>query len=67
MRGSSLTVSMSQYLVDRIEETENIAVEYCSGVVEVHGEERLEGITIANVKTNELRTLPAAAKNSQTR
>ena len=46
-RGDSLRKSMSQYLVDRIEEmTEEITVRVNTRVVETHGEEALESITI---------------------
>jgi thioredoxin reductase (NADPH) len=44
-RGSSLSATMSQYLIDQIRNTENIHVEAHSQVVEVHGEERLESIS----------------------
>ena len=46
-RGDSLRKSMSQYLVDRIEEMpEEITVRLNTRVVETHGEEALESITI---------------------
>ncbi len=46
-RGESLRKSMSQYLVDRIEEMpEEITVRLNTRVVETHGEEALESITI---------------------
>ena len=46
VRGESLAASMSQYLIDEIGATPNIKVEYQTRVVEVHGEERLEAISI---------------------
>lgn len=59
VRGESLTKSMSQYLIDQIESTENISVcAHCS-VVEVKGETSLEAIVIANSKTGEKNTVPA--------
>jgi len=47
VRGNSLEAGMSQYLVDQIRGTSNISVELNSQVVEVFGEERLEGISIS--------------------
>jgi len=46
VRGKSLEAGMSQYLIDQIHETPNIHVELNSQVVEVFGEERLEGVAI---------------------
>ncbi|MEJ7709054.1 MAG: FAD-dependent oxidoreductase [Pyrinomonadaceae bacterium] len=46
VRGSSLAQSMSQYLIDQIQQTANIQVEFNSGVTEVHGEDHLESISI---------------------
>jgi thioredoxin reductase (NADPH) len=46
VRGESLASTMSRYLIDEIEKTENISVEFGSSVVEAHGENRLEGISV---------------------
>lgn len=46
VRGKSLEAAMSQYLVDQIRKTENIQVEINSRIVEVFGEDRLEGMAI---------------------
>jgi thioredoxin reductase (NADPH) len=46
VRGNSLAVSMSKYLIDQIKETPNIQVQFRSRVGEVHGESRLEAISI---------------------
>jgi thioredoxin reductase (NADPH) len=43
---------MSQYLIDEIARTANIQVEYQTQVVEVHGEDHLEAITIECGQTN---------------
>ena len=40
VRGDSLNKGMSQYLIDQIETTPNIHVEYNSRVTEVHGADR---------------------------
>jgi thioredoxin reductase (NADPH) len=46
VRGESLESSMSKYLIDEIGRTPNIDVQYQTQVLEVHGEERLEAITL---------------------
>src|SRR5260370_23680986 len=46
VRGDSLSKSMSQYLIEQIEETRNVRVRLRTTVIEVHGEERLEAITV---------------------
>jgi len=46
VRGPSLAASMSKYLIDEIGQTSNIEVQTGARVVEVHGEERLEEISI---------------------
>lgn len=61
VRGESLAKSMSQYLIDQIDARENIDVLTHTTVAEVHGEERLDGITLQNSDTGEAQTLPAGA------
>ena len=61
VRGSSLEKSMSQYLIDQIEATENIEVLLRTEVVDAVGKDRLEAITITNKDTGLTETLPAAA------
>ncbi len=59
VRGSSLKNTMSKYLIDRIQQTPNISVQYNSEIVEVHGTEHLEAITIhcaATGKTEKIQT-----------
>jgi thioredoxin reductase (NADPH) len=46
VRGASLSATMSRYLVDQIKQTPNIQVETHTRVVELHGDERLEAISI---------------------
>ena len=46
VRGKSLEAGMSQYLVEQIRQTSNIAVELNSQVVEVFGEEHLQEIAV---------------------
>ncbi|MGD2184305.1 FAD-dependent oxidoreductase [Lusitaniella coriacea] len=59
VRGESLTKSMSQYLIDQIDETDNIEVWNHSSVIEAQGDDRLESLVIKNSKTDEAQTFPA--------
>ena len=61
VRGSTLKRGMSQYLVDQINETENIEVRLQSSVVKVIGKDRLEGLIIKHNDTGEIETVSAAA------
>ena len=62
VRAESLSKGMSQYLADQILKTENIKVWLNSSLVEVKGENRLEAITINDVrKGGEKQTVPAYA------
>jgi thioredoxin reductase (NADPH) len=58
---SSLSTTMSQYLIDQINSTKNIEVLMRTEVVEVHGQDRLEVITIRNNETGETCTKPTPA------
>ncbi|MDQ5842049.1 MAG: FAD-dependent oxidoreductase [Thermoproteota archaeon] len=60
VRGDSLNKSMSRYLMHQLNETSNIQVLLNSKVTEVHGENRLESITITNTKTGQLQTVPTS-------
>ena len=61
VRGTSLAKSMSQYLIDQIDATENIDVQVNTVVLEAYGEKRLEAIRIQNKVTNEEEKVPTAA------
>jgi thioredoxin reductase (NADPH) len=61
VRGESLASSMSQYLIDEIEKTGNISVEFGSSLVEAHGEHRLESISIHCAASSEVSRVPACA------
>jgi thioredoxin reductase (NADPH) len=61
VRGPSLSLSMSQYLIDQIEGTENIDVRTHTQAVEVKGDGRLESIVLENSETGEVSEEPAAA------
>ncbi len=53
VRGSSLTKSMSQYLIDQLESTPNIDILTRTTVTAVHGTQKLEGLTLKNSMTDE--------------
>ena len=61
VRGSSLSSTMSQYLIDQIKEMTNIEVWAHGSVVEAHGETHLEEISIQCSDTNKLERMPASA------
>jgi len=52
---SSLAKSMSQYLIEQIEGRDNIDVQLGTEVVEVHGDNQLEAISIRDRETDETR------------
>jgi thioredoxin reductase (NADPH) len=58
VRGSSLQVSMSHYLIDQIRQTGNIDVELNSSVVEVFGQDHLEAISVRCSTTGETQKIP---------
>ncbi|MCU1265879.1 MAG: fused response regulator/thioredoxin-disulfide reductase [Acidobacteria bacterium] len=59
VRGSSLATSMSQYLITQLKETANINIEFNSSVVEAHGQDHLEAISIHCTVSNEINKVPA--------
>src|SRR6185503_11228479 len=59
VRGSSLAASMSQYLVKQLNETANIHIEFDSSLVEAHGQDHLEAISVRDGVSNEVRKVPA--------
>jgi thioredoxin reductase (NADPH) len=59
VRGSSLAASMSQYLINQLKETANIQIEFNSSIVEAHGEDHLEAISVHCTVTNEVNKVPA--------
>jgi thioredoxin reductase (NADPH) len=61
VRGSSLSSTMSQYLIDQIKETPNIQIWANVSVVEAHGETRLEEISFLCSDTNKIERVPASA------
>jgi len=61
VRGSSLSSTMSQYLIDQIKETANIQIWPHASVSEVHGETHLEEISLLCSDTNKMERVPAGA------
>ncbi len=61
LRASSLSSSMSQYLIEQIEKRENIEVRPDTIVTAVSGEGKLNQVMIQHQPTGKLETLPAAA------
>jgi thioredoxin reductase (NADPH) len=61
VRGTSLSASMSHYLLERIEHTANIHVLYQTAVEEAIGEEHLEALRLKNASTGESTEVPASS------
>jgi len=61
VRGASLTLSMSQYLIEQIKQMPNIHVEYNTQVTEAFGADRLEALSILCSTSGEKQKVPAAA------
>jgi thioredoxin reductase (NADPH) len=61
VRGESLASTMSHYLIEQIEKTPNIDVWLQTSVTEVHGDARLEAITICRGSVGRPEKLPASS------
>jgi thioredoxin reductase (NADPH) len=61
VRSSSLSKSMSHYLIEQIAATDNIEVLTRHSVVEAHGQNRLEALSIMNLETSETRRIETQA------
>jgi thioredoxin reductase (NADPH) len=61
IRGESLASTMSQYLIDQIEQTPNIQLWAHASVVDVHGENHLDEISVLCSDTNKVERVPASA------
>jgi len=59
VRGSSLSSTMSKYLIDQIQQTPNIQVWAHASVAEVHGDSHLEEISVLCSDTNKVERVPA--------
>jgi thioredoxin reductase (NADPH) len=61
VRGSSLSSTMSQYLIDQIKETPKIQLWANATLVEAHGETHLEEISFLCSDTNKIERVPATS------
>lgn len=61
VRGESLASSMSQYLIDQIQQMPNIQLWTHASVAEAHGETHLEEISVLCSDTNRIERVPANA------
>ena len=61
VRGSSLSSTMSQYLIDQIKKTPNIQIWANASAVEAHGGTHLEEISFLCSDTNKIERVPAHA------
>jgi thioredoxin reductase (NADPH) len=59
VRGSSLASTMSQYLIDQVKETPNIQIWAHASIAEVHGDSRLEEISVLCSDTNKVERVKA--------
>jgi len=61
VRGSSLSATMSQYLIDQIKETPNIAIWAHASLAEAHGDTHLEEISVLCSDTGKIERVPASS------
>ena len=61
VRGSSLAASMSSYLSSRLEADPAVTIEYGVEVTGLHGDEKLEAVTVRNAQDGTHRQAPACA------
>ena len=61
VRGESLSNTMSQYLIDQVQQTPNIQLWTHASVAEAHGEAHLEEISVLCSDTNKVERAPANA------
>ena len=59
VRGESLAATMSQYLIEQVQATDNIHIEYRTRVIEVHGADRLESVSIICDSSGDVNRMPA--------
>jgi len=59
VRAPSLTRSMSHYLIEQVQNTPNITVRVCTEIVEAHGNDHLERLTLRDANTGATETVDA--------
>jgi thioredoxin reductase (NADPH) len=60
VRGASLELSMSHYLIEQLRGIDNVRVRVGTSVVEAHGDEHLEHVTICEGSTGKTETVPCS-------
>jgi thioredoxin reductase (NADPH) len=61
VRGTSLAASMSNYLSRRLEADPAISIEYGAEIVSLDGDEKLDAVTVRDVRDGTCRKVPACA------
>jgi len=61
VRGASLAASMSNYLTRRLEADPAISIEYGEEVIALHGTNKLDAVTVRNLREGTQRVLPTCA------
>ncbi len=61
VRGEGLAATMSQYLIDQIQQTPNIQIWTHASVAEVHGDKKIEEISVLCSDTNKVERVPASS------
>jgi thioredoxin reductase (NADPH) len=61
VRSEGLAATMSQYLIDQIQQTANIQIWTHASVAEAHGDKRLEEISVLCSDTNKIERVPASS------
>jgi thioredoxin reductase (NADPH) len=61
VRGEGLAATMSQYLIDQIQQMPNIQIWAHASVAEVHGDKRLEQISVLCSDTDKVERVPASS------
>jgi thioredoxin reductase (NADPH) len=61
VRGDGLAATMSQYLIDQIQQTPNIQIWTRASVAEAHGDTRLEEISVLCSDTDKVDRVPASS------
>lgn len=61
VRGEGLAATMSQYLIDQVQQTPNIQIWTHASVAEVHGDKKIEEISVLCSDTNKVERVPASS------
>jgi len=61
VRADGLASTMSRYLIDQVQQTPNIQIWSHASVAEVHGQSRLEEISVLCSDTNKIERVPASS------